>query len=148
LPSFAEHSLTSLLDQCGHATLASAAVLFSTSCPTPIAASTSLIRFETLKSGPLTAERRGEKIVLDFPAATGILEPGSFSTAGEYFEIVKTALEKAAPSLEGQVVAVTKTGFGPLVEIGSAVSIEGVRVDTTFIVSPVQPLNRSSIRPS
>lgn len=73
--------------------------------------------------------------MLDFPAASGVLEPESFATAGEYFEMVKRAIEKAAPSLEGQVVAVTKTGFGPLVEISSAVSIEGIQVDTTFIVS-------------
>lgn len=76
--------------------------------------------------------------MLDFPAATGVLDPESFASNGEYFEIVKTAIEKAAPSLEGQVVAVTKTGFGPLVEISNAVSIEGIKVDTTFIVSWIE----------
>ncbi|ORY88281.1 hypothetical protein BCR35DRAFT_351103 [Leucosporidium creatinivorum] len=133
---------------CGHATLASASVLFSPSSPLPISPSASLIRFETLHSGPLTAERRGEKIVLNFPAASGILEPQSFATSGEYYEIVKTAIEKAAPSLEGQVVAVTKTGFGPLVEISSAVSIEGIKVDTTFIADGIPEFLVAITQPS
>lgn len=51
------------LELCGHATLASSHVLWETGTLDPAATA----RFQTL-SGPLTAERRGEWIELDFPA--------------------------------------------------------------------------------
>ena len=48
---------------CGHATLASAHVLFN-----ELGNSASAIRFETLKSGILTVRRLGDRIEMDFPA--------------------------------------------------------------------------------
>jgi PhzF family phenazine biosynthesis protein len=54
------------VDLCGHATLASAHVLFQTGRATELA------RFLT-RSGELTAERRGDRIELDFPASS--IEP-------------------------------------------------------------------------
>ena len=51
------------VDLCGHATLASAHVLFETGLVPPGATA----RFQT-KSGPLTADHEGTCIVLDFPA--------------------------------------------------------------------------------
>ena len=50
------------VDLCGHATLASAFVLF-----TELGYHNPTVRFQT-KCGPLTAERRGDVIELDFPA--------------------------------------------------------------------------------
>jgi PhzF family phenazine biosynthesis protein len=57
---------------CGHATLASAHVLFETGLLAPGATA----RFQT-KSGPLTAARDGESIVLDFPATPAEAHPPS-----------------------------------------------------------------------
>jgi PhzF family phenazine biosynthesis protein len=51
------------VDLCGHATLASAHILFSEG----IVAADS-VRFETLQSGPLFVTRSGELLSLDFPA--------------------------------------------------------------------------------
>jgi len=51
------------VDLCGHATLASAHVLFN-----HLGHPSDRIAFRSRRSGILTAERRGEKIVLDFPA--------------------------------------------------------------------------------
>lgn len=51
---------------CGHATLASAHVIFH-----HIDAAASLLRFQTL-SGELTVARDGERLVLDFPAWPGV----------------------------------------------------------------------------
>lgn len=51
---------------CGHATLASAHVLWSEGFVEPAAT----IAFHTLHSGVLTAVRRGDRIELDFPART------------------------------------------------------------------------------
>src|SRR5688572_14368378 len=50
------------IDLCGHATLASAFVLFTRLRP-----SLKEVRFHS-RSGPLTVHREGEKLVLDFPA--------------------------------------------------------------------------------
>jgi PhzF family phenazine biosynthesis protein len=60
------------VELCGHATLASAHVLWETGA----AAAASPIRFQTL-SGVLGAERRGDWIELDFPAepASALAEP-------------------------------------------------------------------------
>jgi PhzF family phenazine biosynthesis protein len=58
------------VDLCGHATLASAAVLFST----PEHADSSALTFQT-KSGPLMARRSGEGIELDFPLESAEAAP-------------------------------------------------------------------------
>lgn len=50
------------IDLCGHATLASAFLLF-----TILGAGEKIIRFQT-KSGTLTVEREGDRMVLDFPS--------------------------------------------------------------------------------
>lgn len=58
------------IELCGHATLASAHVLWETGTLDPAATA----RFHTL-SGLLTAERRGEWIELDFPARPAVEAP-------------------------------------------------------------------------
>lgn len=50
------------IDLCGHATLASSYVLYD-----QLGATESVLRFQS-KSGLLTVERRGDKLVLDFPS--------------------------------------------------------------------------------
>jgi PhzF family phenazine biosynthesis protein len=51
------------LDLCGHATLASAHVLFQ-----HLGRSEAMIRFQSRSSGELTVERSGDRLVLDFPS--------------------------------------------------------------------------------
>jgi PhzF family phenazine biosynthesis protein len=51
------------IDLCGHATLASAFVLFEI-----LKAEENLIRFRSSKSGELTVEKQGDRLVLDFPS--------------------------------------------------------------------------------
>ena len=51
------------LDLCGHATLASAHVLFQ-----HLGRSEAMIRFQSRSSGELTVERDGDRLVLDFPS--------------------------------------------------------------------------------
>jgi PhzF family phenazine biosynthesis protein len=51
------------LDLCGHATLASAHVLFQ-----HLAHSGTMVRFQSRSSGELTVERAGDRLVLDFPS--------------------------------------------------------------------------------
>lgn len=51
------------IDLCGHATLASAYVIFEV-----LGSTEKVIRFQTAKSGRLTVERQGDRLVLDFPS--------------------------------------------------------------------------------
>lgn len=51
------------IDLCGHATLASAHILF-----TELGYSEESINFETIKAGTLTVKRDGEKYTMDFPS--------------------------------------------------------------------------------
>lgn len=61
---------------CGHATLASAHVIYN-----ELGDESEQIQFETL-SGRLTVERRGEKLVMDFPARVPELAPAPDGLAG------------------------------------------------------------------
>ncbi|MBC7398759.1 MAG: PhzF family phenazine biosynthesis protein, partial [Mucilaginibacter sp.] len=51
------------IDLCGHATLASAHVLF-----TELGYAGDTIHFETMKAGVLTVQRNGDKYTMDFPS--------------------------------------------------------------------------------
>ena len=51
------------IDLCGHATLASAFVIFEI-----LKAEESLVKFHSHKSGELTVEKQGDRLILDFPA--------------------------------------------------------------------------------
>jgi PhzF family phenazine biosynthesis protein len=94
---------------CGHATLASAHVLFETGR----LASTETARFQT-KSGLLTAVREGESIVLDFPA-----------TPAEEFPILETARKalSIAPLFSG------KTRFDLLFEVATEAEVRALAPD-------------------
>ncbi|SDE26488.1 phenazine biosynthesis protein PhzF family [Mucilaginibacter pineti] len=59
------------IDLCGHATLASAHILF-----TELAYDGDIINFETIKAGTLTVKRDGDKYTMDFPSRPPIpIEP-------------------------------------------------------------------------
>lgn len=112
---------------CGHATLATAHVLFSQH------PHLSTLRFSTL-SGELIASRTTSSISLDFPADLAPLtrcEPG----CERYDRALLTALA-AAPTLAGRVLGIAwSTGMGPLVEVEDLVDLERLEVDSTKIVS-------------
>ena len=87
------------VDLCGHATLASAHVLWETGRLAPAAEA----RFHT-KSGPLGASKRGDRIVLDFPSKRAELSdppPGLLDSLGV------------------QAVAIGRSAFDWLVEVES-----------------------------
>lgn len=97
------------VDLCGHATLASAHVLWESGR----LAREATARFST-RSGALTAERRGEWIELDFPASE------------------LAAVEAPSGLIEAlgvRAVAVTKTRFDYLVELESERAVRGVAPD-------------------
>ncbi|MGH9803688.1 MAG: PhzF family phenazine biosynthesis protein [Candidatus Acidiferrales bacterium] len=97
------------VELCGHATLASAHVLWESGALKP----SEPARFQTL-SGALTAERRGEWIELDFPATP------------EQPAAAPASLEAA---LGAKAIYVGKTRFDYLVEVESEMTIRGLRPD-------------------
>ena len=97
------------VELCGHATLASAHVLWETGALKP----DEQARFHTL-SGLLTAERRGEWIELDFPATP---EEPAAAPAG---------LEQ---TLGAKATYVGKTRFDYMVEVESEMTVRGLRPD-------------------
>ena len=94
---------------CGHATLASAHVLFELGLVAPGATA----RFQT-KSGLLTAVREGESIVLDFPA-----------TPAEEFPVLETAREALSitPLFSG------KTRFDLFFEVATEAEVRALAPD-------------------
>ena len=119
---------TTEVDLCGHATLASAYVVFRWLRP-----ETGVVRFETEKAGPLTVSRDGDLLALDFPArppepcmitdaVTDALgrRPASLFAARDYLAVYESADEIAAlapnftavAALERFAVIVTAPGKG------------------------------------
>jgi PhzF family phenazine biosynthesis protein len=103
------------VELCGHATLASAHVLWETGR----LAGLEHARFQTL-SGLLTAERRGDAIELDFPATPD--EPAD-APAG------------LAEILGARVVNFRSSRFDHLVELESEAAVRGLRPDFTRLKS-------------
>ena len=82
------------IDLCGHATLASAHILF-----TELGYESDVINFETVKAGTLTVKRDGDKYTMDFPSrppipieppnglaeALGEKQPVAFLRSRDYF---------------------------------------------------------------
>lgn len=93
------------IDLCGHATLATAHIIF-----TQMAEKRSIIRFHTQKAGILTVSREGELYTLDFPsrvpvqaeAPAGLLEalggpqPKAILKSRDYFLVYETEADIAA----------------------------------------------------
>jgi PhzF family phenazine biosynthesis protein len=98
---------------CGHATLASAHVLFETGLVAP----SGTARFQT-KSGLLTAVRDGESILLDFPAtpAEAFVPP---QTAGKALSI--------SPLFSG------KTRFDLLFEVATEAEVRALKPDFALL---------------
>jgi PhzF family phenazine biosynthesis protein len=89
------------IDLCGHATLASAFVIFEI-----LKAEESLVKFHSHKSGELTVEKNGDVLTLDFPsrpvtkcdAPEGLIEaigkqPKEILKARDYFLVYETEQE-------------------------------------------------------
>jgi predicted PhzF superfamily epimerase YddE/YHI9 len=104
---------------CGHATLASAHVLWQTGA----LAASEIARFHTL-SGLLTAERRGDWIVLDFPAeppaAVPESSPGSPGSPGS---------PVLAEALGARPLWVGRNRFDYLVELPSEAAVRELAPD-------------------
>lgn len=87
------------IDLCGHATLASAHILF-----TELAYGSDTIHFDTVKAGTLTVKRDGDKYTMDFPSrpaipietpnglveALGGAEPTAILRSRDYFVVYDT----------------------------------------------------------
>src|SRR6476659_7966108 len=97
------------VELCGHATLASAHVLWRSGR----LAAGETARFDTL-SGVLTAERQGEWIELDFPARTAAESP---------------APEGLVELMGGEAVFVGKSRYDYLVELPSEAAVRGAAPD-------------------
>lgn len=103
------------VDQCGHATLASAHILWEEGYEKP----SEQIRFHTL-SGQLTAEKRGEWIELDFPS-----EPEERCTP-------PAALPRAL-GVEARYVG--KNRFDYLVEVDSEATVRNIQPDLGLLAT-------------
>ncbi len=103
------------VDLCGHATLASAHVLWQTGRLAPEADARFLSR-----SGPLGARRQDGRIVLDFPAQTPM--PGA-------------PLPGLAQALGATPVSVARGRTDTLVELASAAEVRELKPDMTAIAA-------------
>ncbi len=121
------------IDLCGHATLASAFVIFE--C---IKAEKSLIKFHSHKSGKLTVEKNGDVLTLDFPsrsvtrcdAPEGLIEaigkqPKEILKARDYFLVYET---------EQEILDIAPN-FSKLLEIDAHGFIVTARGETSDFVS-------------
>ncbi|CAN5723907.1 PhzF family phenazine biosynthesis protein [soil metagenome] len=104
------------VDLCGHATLASAHVLWQDGLAGP----DETLRFET-RSGTLTARRAGDAIVLDFPA-----EPAAQAAAP------RTLLDALGVT---DVVATGRNRFDWLVELSSADRVRALAPDMKLLAT-------------
>lgn len=121
------------IDLCGHATLASAFVLFEI-----LQLETEIVKFYSHKSGNLTVEKKGDLLVLDFPARPvqqaeipdGLIEaigsePKEVLKARDYFLVYETEQE----------VLDIKPNFSKLVEIDAHGFIVTAKGDSSDFVS-------------
>jgi PhzF family phenazine biosynthesis protein len=119
------------IDLCGHATLASAHILF-----TELAYSNDTIHFETVKAGVLTVQRNGDKYTMDFPSrppipieepnglieALGGNQPVAILRSRDYFVVYET--ESEIRDLAPDFFALSK-----LDTVGVVVTARGDKVD-------------------
>ncbi|KAG9049043.1 hypothetical protein FS837_011423 [Tulasnella sp. UAMH 9824] len=126
---------------CGHATLASARVIFST----PEGQQVDMLEFETL-SGTLVAKKvpgGSGKIELDFPAST-LEELASADELAQVSEVVSAAAGGGV-----SVRGVRKAGFFMLVEVDPSFDLEGAVMDaTSFSKLPFDAIIVTSSRPT
>jgi len=115
---------------CGHATLASAKVLFAT--PNMIASHIREIKFSTL-SGELSARRVvGNNVELEFPA--GMMKRADDDLIGRVTTLVHSAL-CSSPVIKDVFVGVEKAYEGyALVNVENDFDLETAQVDVSFFV--------------
>ena len=120
------------IDLCGHATLATAFVIF-----TILGSEDQVLRFET-KSGLLTVERKGEKFVLDFPSrpATACEIPaGLIEAIGKQpKEILKSRDYLVIYENEAEVLAI-EPNFAELLKIDAHAVIVTAKGENADFVS-------------
>lgn len=120
------------MDLCGHATLASAFVLF-----TVVGSEEKTLKFET-KSGLLTVDRIGDRLVLDFPSrpATECEAPAGLVKAigREPKEILRSRDYMMVYENEAEVMAITPN-FAELLEINTHAVIVTAKGDASDFVS-------------
>ena len=121
------------IDLCGHATLAAGFVLFEI-----LKAEDTLVKFHSHKSGELTVEKQGERLVLDFPSRPvspaetpdGLTEalgkaPREVLKARDYFLVYES---------EQEILDITPN-FSKLLEIGAHGYIVTAKGDSADFVS-------------
>ena len=121
------------IDLCGHATLASAFVIFEI-----LQSETQLVKFHSHKSGELTVEKNGDRLVLDFPsrpvakcdAPKGLIEavgkePKEIFKARDYFLVYENEQE----------IADIKPNFSKLSEVDAHGFIVTAKGDSSDFVS-------------
>lgn len=121
------------IDLCGHATLASGFVLFEI-----LRTVENFVRFHSHKSGELTVEKQGERLILDFPsrpvlpaeAPGGLTEalgkmPEEVFKARDYFLVYET---------EQDILNITPN-FSKLLEVGAHGYIVTAKGDSADFVS-------------
>nr|AIA17159.1 Phenazine biosynthesis-like protein [uncultured bacterium] len=121
------------IDLCGHATLASGFVLFEL-----LKAEDSLVKFHSHKSGELTVEKQGERLILDFPsrpveptdAPDGLTEalgktPKEVFKGRDYFLVYES---------EQEILSITPN-FSKLLEVGAHGYIVTAKGDSADFVS-------------
>jgi PhzF family phenazine biosynthesis protein len=121
------------IDLCGHATLASAFVIFEI-----LKTEETFIKFQSHKSGELTVEKQGERLILDFPsrpvsptgAPDGLVEalgkaPKEVLKARDYFLVYES---------EQEILAI-EPDFSKLLEIDAHGFIVTAKGDSADFVS-------------
>jgi PhzF family phenazine biosynthesis protein len=120
------------MDLCGHATLATAWVIFEI-----LGTDASILKFQT-KSGELTVEKEGGKLVLDFPsrpAVVGEAPPGLIEAIGsEPKEVLKSRDFLLVYETEEQVKAI-RPNFEALSKIKTHAVIVTAKGDSSDFVS-------------
>lgn len=121
------------MDLCGHATLASAYLIFEV-----LGTSESVLRFQT-RSGQLTVEKKAEKYVLDFPSRPGVTAEapaGLIDALGGATpkEIYKSRDYMLVYETEADVLAI-KPDFSALMKIDTHAVIVTAKGDSSDFVS-------------
>jgi predicted PhzF superfamily epimerase YddE/YHI9 len=120
------------IDLCGHATLASAFVIFDV-----LGSDENVLRFQT-KSGELTVERVGERLVMDFPSRPPVaceLPTGLFEAIGkEPIEVLRSRDYFLVYETEQDILDI-RPNFSKLAEIPTHAVIVTAKGESSEFVS-------------
>lgn len=121
------------IDLCGHATLASAFVIFEI-----LKAEEKLVRFHSHKSGELTVEKNGDRLTLDFPSrpvSSALAPEGLIEAIGKEPKEVFKARDYFLVYENEQEVAGIKPDFTALLKIDAHGFIVTAKGDSADFVS-------------